>query len=402
MGGAYVVLKIFLNHATEDKALVMPYYNKLKAIGFEPWIDKRILPGQDWDETIQRHFNAADVYLIFMTPRSVVKRGYVQREIKDALDKQRHLLPGDIGLIPLMLEECEVPDIISQAHQYVRLPTGWHEVVESLELAAQQRSIAINKGVEIGPFRMFRRHQIDEWEGWPGYDINLIYPHIESSRLPNTALELNELFSSLWMSHVLNARDARTCQDEGRFAGWSDHRDWKPRNSFDYYLSPGLVSESILSISIHETGMHAGAAHGYVWIESYNFLILDDGLFKLRFGDFLSDAYLAYRPITEIVRRRIEQEVRERTEQEPDEKDLEIIREALLPREETFERFLITPAGFTLLYPEGTIFSHALGALFADLTFDELREWLKPDGPHKLAQTAVVASWDSESSTVEK
>lgn len=52
------MLKVFLNHTAEDKALVTPYFHKLKALGFEPWIDKRILPGQDWDEVIQRAFNA--------------------------------------------------------------------------------------------------------------------------------------------------------------------------------------------------------------------------------------------------------------------------------------------------------------------------------------------------------
>lgn len=68
-------MKIFLNHAVEDKSLVMPYYEKLQALGYEPWIDKRLLPGDEWDEEIQRAFNSADVYLIFLSPRSVAKRG---------------------------------------------------------------------------------------------------------------------------------------------------------------------------------------------------------------------------------------------------------------------------------------------------------------------------------------
>lgn len=52
-------MKIFLNHAVEDKSLVMPYYEKLQALGYEPWIDKRLLPGDEWDEEIQRTFNSA-------------------------------------------------------------------------------------------------------------------------------------------------------------------------------------------------------------------------------------------------------------------------------------------------------------------------------------------------------
>jgi hypothetical protein len=138
------MLKVFLNHASEDRALVLPYFEKLRALGHEPWIDKKLLPGQNWDEEIQRAFFSSDVVLIFMTPRSVRKRGYVQREIHDALERLKSLLPGDIGVIPLMLEECEVPHQISRVIQYIRLPNEWHKVVESLVLAAKQREVAVN------------------------------------------------------------------------------------------------------------------------------------------------------------------------------------------------------------------------------------------------------------------
>lgn len=388
------MLKVFLNHAAEDKALVTPYFHKLKALGFEPWIDKRILPGQDWDEVIQRAFNASDVYLIFMTPRSVSKRGYVQREINDALDKQRYNLPGDIGLIPLMLEDCEVPVKISRSHQYIRLPEGWNEVVESLELAAQQRSIAIHKGVEMGPFRMFLREEKHRWEGFPGYEVSLSYPHIESSLVPNAALELNEFFASLRLNFLLNARHTKINQEEGRFAGWAGDPDWKPTNSSEMFISPSLASLYILSFSAHEDGMFAGAAHGFMWLETHNFMIIDDQLIRMGFDDFFSELYLALPSITELVRERVGREYADRFERELDADDLIIIREALPSDGSIFKNFLITPTGITLLYPQGELFGHAAGAFGADLSFDELRQWLKPSGPHTYAQKASENSWE--------
>lgn len=389
------MLKIFINHASQDKALVMPYCQKLKALGFEPWIDKRILPGQDWDEEIQRAFNAADVYLIFMTPRSVNKRGYVQREIHDALDKQRYNLPGDIGLIPLMLEDCEVPVKISRSHQYIRLPEGWHEVVESLQLAARQRRVAINTGVEMGPFRMFLRTEQHRWEGFPGYELSLSYPHVESSRVPNAAIELNEFFSSLRMNFLLNARHARIDQEAERFAGWSVIPDWKPINSSDVFVSPSIASDSILSFSVHEDGMYAGAAHGYMWLETHNFMVIEDQLVRISIDDFFSDPHLAHTPITELVRERVGQEYADRVEKELDVDDLVMIREALPSDGSIFKNFLISPTGISLLYPQGELFGHAAGAFGADLSFNDLRQWLKPNGPHINAESAKPVSWDA-------
>lgn len=388
------MLKVFLNHAAEDKALVMPYFHKLKALGFEPWIDKRILPGQDWDEMIQRAFNAADVYLVFMTPRSVSKRGYVQREINDALDKQRYNLPGDIGLIPLMLADCEVPIKIAKSHQYIRLPEGWHEVVESLELAAQQRSIAIHTGVEMGPFRMFLRREHHQWKGSPGYNVSLNYPHIESSRTPNAALELNELFSSMRLNFLLNARQARINQEEDRFTGWTDVPDWEPTNSCNVFISPSLISQSILSFIAHEDGMFAGAAHGYMWLETHNFLIIEDQLVRISIDDFFSDPYLARSPVTELVRERVGKEYAERFERELDADDHIRLREVLPSDGSIFKNFLITPTGFTLLYQQGELFEYAAGAFGADLSFDELRQWLKPEGPHAFAKNARTITWN--------
>lgn len=391
------MLRVFLNHAAEDKARVMPYFEKLRALGFEPWIDKGILPGQDWDDAIQRAFNSADVYLIFLSPRSVAKRGYVQREINDALDKQRYNLPGDIGLIPVMLEDCEVPARISRSHQYIRLPAGWNNVIESLELAAQQRSIAINAGVEMGPFRMFLRKEQHRWEGYPGYDISLSYPQVESQLAPNAAFELNEYISSLRLKSLLNARNSRINQEQDRFAAWSGVPDWEPTSWSEVYISPNLAGSSIISFSTHVSGMYAGAAHGYMHVETHNFLIIEDELVQIEFDDLLSDPYLARPKITDLVRERVGEEYADRKESALSPEDMVMIRDALPCEEFTYRSFVITSTGVTLLYSQGVLFGHAAGAFAADVTFDELREWLKPGGPHTHAQNASAISWGSES-----
>ena len=386
-------MKIFLNHAVEDKSLVMPYYEKLQAMGYEPWIDKRLLPGDEWDEEIQRAFNSADVYLIFLSPRSVVKRGYVQREIYDALEKQKYNLAGDIGLIPVLLEECEVPAKISSKYQYVRLPDDWHLVVQSLEKAAAQRNKAIHTGRQAGPFQIYLREEVHAWEGSPGYNVSLNYPHIESSRRPRAALELNDFLVFKRIQLLLNARRAKLEQEEVRFSSWRTDPEWKPVNSMDYYIAPRTIGDALFSIGSHESGMYAGAAHGFNWVEFDNFLVVDDGLVRLEFGDFFEHQYEAYRILTDLVRDQVSQEYAERTGQALNDEIREMVREVICPKPSTFERFLVEPQGISLMYPQGGMFGYAAGAFGAELFWYEMKGLLKQDGPHLAAQKAITVDW---------
>jgi hypothetical protein len=52
--GERIVARIFLCHASEDKAQVREVYRRLAAIqGFEPWLDEEnLLPGQIWENEI--------------------------------------------------------------------------------------------------------------------------------------------------------------------------------------------------------------------------------------------------------------------------------------------------------------------------------------------------------------
>ena len=386
-------MKIFLNHAVEDKSLVMPYYEKLQALGYEPWIDKRLLPGDEWDEEIQRAFNSADVYLIFLSPRSVAKRGYVQREIYDALEKQKYNLAGDIGLIPVLLEECEVPAKISSKYQYVRLPDDWHLVVQSLEKAATQRNKAIHTGRQAGPFQIYLREEVHAWKGSPGYNVSLNYPHIESNRRPRAALELNDFLVSKRIQLLLNARRAKLEQDEGRFSSWHADPEWEPVNSMDYYIAPRTVGDSIFSIGSHESGMYAGAAHGFNWVQFDNFLIADDGVARLEFGDFFKDQYEAYRILTELVREQVSQEYAERVGQALNDDIRETVREVIRPEPSTFENFLVEPRGISLMYPQGVNFCYAVGAFGAELSWHEMEHLLKQNGLHLAVQKAITVDW---------
>lgn len=104
--------RVFLAHASEDKILVYELYNKLKSQGFMPWLDKvDIIPGQNWKLEIPKAIEESKIFIACLSNRSIRKQGYIQKEFRLALDVYVQKLPESIYLIPIKLDECEVPDI---------------------------------------------------------------------------------------------------------------------------------------------------------------------------------------------------------------------------------------------------------------------------------------------------
>jgi TIR domain len=93
--------RIFICYAKEDHALAEEMYEAFAQRGHSPWMDKRqLLPGQDWEREIRRAILEADFFIACLSPKSVTKRGYVQREVRYALDVLGQIPPGEIYLIP--------------------------------------------------------------------------------------------------------------------------------------------------------------------------------------------------------------------------------------------------------------------------------------------------------------
>jgi Tol biopolymer transport system component len=133
-------LKVFLAHASLDKASVRKLYYYLKQRKIEAWLDSEILiPGQNWRKEIPKAIENSDAILVCLSKDSVTKEGYFQKEIKFALDKADEIPEERIFLIPVRLEECDVPDRLSALH-YVNLfeEYGHIKLLRSLQVRAEQ------------------------------------------------------------------------------------------------------------------------------------------------------------------------------------------------------------------------------------------------------------------------
>jgi DNA-binding NarL/FixJ family response regulator len=145
-----VITQIFLCYARLDQRKVDALYDKLSDLGFKPWMDKRdILPGEIWEAAIQKAIRRSDFFLACLSVNSVNRRGQIQKEIKKALDIWEEKLDSDIYLIPVRLEDCEVPESLHR-FQWVNLfeEDGWTRLVEALRAGAECRTQVTEPAVQ--------------------------------------------------------------------------------------------------------------------------------------------------------------------------------------------------------------------------------------------------------------
>jgi CHAT domain-containing protein len=135
-------LRIFLCHASEDKPSVRVLYDRLSVKNLRPWLDEfNLLPGQEWESEIPKAVRTSDVVVVCLSRASVVKTGYVQKEIRYALDVADKQPEGTIFVIPLKLEECEVPERLRRWHWVDYFSDKGHDrLMQALRYRAQNLS----------------------------------------------------------------------------------------------------------------------------------------------------------------------------------------------------------------------------------------------------------------------
>lgn len=110
-------LHVFLCHAHGDKQTVRNLYKQLCDSGIDVWLDEeKLLPGQKWEREIPKAVKNSDVVIVCLSKAAINKSGYVQKEIKYALDIADEKPDDSIFIIPLKLEQCEIPDRLRHLH----------------------------------------------------------------------------------------------------------------------------------------------------------------------------------------------------------------------------------------------------------------------------------------------
>ena len=124
--------KIFLSYSHADEAQARRLYDDLSGHGLEVWFDREsLLPGQSWENVIQGEIEKTDYVILLLSKNSVVRRGFFQKEIRLALDVLDTIPIGHVYLIPLRLDDCEIPAPLSSI-QYLDLFPHWERSLPKL------------------------------------------------------------------------------------------------------------------------------------------------------------------------------------------------------------------------------------------------------------------------------
>ena len=260
---------MFISYAKEDINFAQKVYDYLENLGFEPWLDKKkLLVGQNWKIEIDKALRKANFIVLLLSSTSVSKRGFVQREFKAALDFYQDKLEDDVFIIPLKINDCEVPNSLS-SFQWIEYEND--ETLENVVLSIREQ------------IKKYKKHDLEQ-KGITGiFDFeviseNVISKHgkltdtLESSVIKfkdssNQSLnELNSLLASNSLKFKMNARlsfEEYDNVDELADFGINDYLH-------TYNQSINYIGKNLISIN-EDLYEYTGGAHGNYWSYGLNY-----------------------------------------------------------------------------------------------------------------------------------
>lgn len=124
---------VFISYVRQDSKPVERLCNSLRENGIRVWIDQdNISPGTRWKQAIRKAIKEGDFFIACFSPNYINRAStYMNEELALAIESLRQKSIERAWLIPVLLSECEVPDLEIRAGetlldiQQVRLYEDW-------------------------------------------------------------------------------------------------------------------------------------------------------------------------------------------------------------------------------------------------------------------------------------
>ncbi len=126
-------LRVFICYAREDLHVARRLYADLRQAGIIPWLDvEDLLPGQQWRLVINRAIKDSAYAIVLLSSHSLSKRGFVQKEMKRALNLVDERPPDEIFVIPVRLDDCDPVDERLQELHWVDLFPSYQDGLQRI------------------------------------------------------------------------------------------------------------------------------------------------------------------------------------------------------------------------------------------------------------------------------
>jgi hypothetical protein len=181
------MLRVFISYAREDIESARRLYQELKTKkGIEPWFDEAsLLPGLKWRPAIRKAIRESDFFIALLSKRSTSRKGYALSELSSALEILKEFPDDQIYLIPVRLDDCQMPFEDLRDIHYIDLFFDWRKGVERVLTAIKSRLPTDTAGV--------KKTEISAVGSRYHYRVGIADLDIGLTNLPNLAQRLNSV-----------------------------------------------------------------------------------------------------------------------------------------------------------------------------------------------------------------
>ena len=105
-------MKVFISYSHKDEKYKDELLKHLKGLkltqNISTWVDRNIMAGQEWDESIKKNLHNADIILLMISSDFIASRYIWEEELSVAIDKDKK---NEAIVIPIFVRECDLTDL---------------------------------------------------------------------------------------------------------------------------------------------------------------------------------------------------------------------------------------------------------------------------------------------------
>lgn len=101
---------VFISYSRKDSQFVNALRRRLRWRGIRTWMDTRDIAGGDWRREIKKALRHSNFFVACLSKDTAEAGEVLLFEHESALEIQRERLEGEIYVIPVRLEPCEIPE----------------------------------------------------------------------------------------------------------------------------------------------------------------------------------------------------------------------------------------------------------------------------------------------------
>jgi TIR domain-containing protein/uncharacterized protein DUF3298 len=252
--------QIFISYARPDRDVAVEIYDALAKKGFHPWMDcKKLLGGQNWDFEIERALSKSEIVIALVSPNSIDRRGYLQRELRFAFDKMREKLVDDIFIVAILHDTNDIPERFREFHCLHASDADFQSQLErSLNTQIERlggREVEQQNEEEIYWSKHTRR---EVWDGIPGYEIEIQTFQFKSDRYANVE-DIGEYVTGVFLREFFRHRENRL-QPSPDLHNYAQDKFFRT-DTYDAHCSGPTIKKRVLNLKYVVDWYGAGAAH---------------------------------------------------------------------------------------------------------------------------------------------